>query len=118
MGASTCCTAGHMSIAATLHVPSQHHGVSATVPKQCIACADCNQAPPCCSYHRCHNRLTDPKFAQVAEQGRDDIVYRSGRVRAPNETNGKACNLNNTLHWLYPAEKCVSDEEVGSIPVC
>ena len=46
-------------------------------------------------------------------QGRDDIVYRSGRVRSPGETNGKACNLNNTLHWLYPKEKCVADEEVS-----
>ena len=52
------------------------------------------------------------KAAWVAEQGREDIVYRSGRVRAPNETNGKACNLNNTLKWLYPADKCVADEEV------
>ena len=58
-------------------------------------------------------RLRPRACVQVAEQGREDIVYRSGRVRAPNETNGKACNLNNTLHWLYPADKCVSDEEVG-----
>ena len=48
-------------------------------------------------------------------QGRDDIVYRSGRVRSPGETNGKACNLNNTLHWLYPKEKCVADEEVSNL---
>lgn len=53
------------------------------------------------------------KAAWVAEQGREDIVYRSGRVRQPNETNGKACNLNNTLKWLYPADKCVADEEVS-----
>ena len=39
-------------------------------------------------------------------------MYRSGRVRASGETNGKACNLNNTLKWLYPPEKCVADEEV------
>ena len=57
------------------------------------------------------------KAAWVAEQGRDDIVYRSGRVREANETNGKACNLNNTLKWLYPPEKCVADEEVGGLCV-
>ena len=61
---------------------------------------------------QCYLQLSATLCTQVAEQGREDLVYRSGRVRQPNETNGKACNLNNTLHWLYPADKCVSDEEV------
>lgn len=52
------------------------------------------------------------KASWVAEQGREDIVYISGRVRAKGETNGKACNLNNTLHQLYPKDIPADDMEV------
>lgn len=56
------------------------------------------------------------KAAWVAEQGREDIVYISGRVRSKGETNGKACNLNNTLCQLYPKDVPVDDMEV-SLPL-
>ncbi|KAK9803902.1 hypothetical protein WJX72_003331 [[Myrmecia] bisecta] len=60
----------------------------------------------------------------VAKQGRDDIVYVSGRVRQKGECNGKACNLNNTLLSVYPAGKevdpnelcCVFDADMICIP--
>ena len=47
-------------------------------------------------------------------QGREDIVYISGRVRSKGETNGKACNLNNTLHQLYPKDIPVDDMEAST----
>ena len=56
------------------------------------------------------------KAQWVAEQGREDIVYISGRVRQKGETNGKACNLNHTLTKLYPAGVPVDDNEVGHCP--
>ena len=31
-----------------------------------------------------------------------DLVYVSGRKRAPGEMNGKSCNLNNCLKQVYP----------------
>ncbi len=49
--------------------------------------------------------------ARARRQGRDDIVYISGRVRAKGESNGKACNLNNTLRNLYPPGSAVDDME-------
>ena len=40
----------------------------------------------------------DPnKKAYIASLGRADVVYVSGRVRKPNEVNGKSANLNNCL---------------------
>ena len=44
-----------------------------------------------------------------------DIVYISGRVRQKGETNGKACNLNNTLAQLYPPGTEVDESEVCCI---
>ncbi len=49
--------------------------------------------------------------ARARQQGRDDIVYISGRVRAKGESNGKACNLNHTLRNLYPPGSAVDDME-------
>ena len=48
-------------------------------------------------------------------QNRADIVYISGRVRQKGETNGKACNLNNTLAQLYPPGTEVDESEVCCI---
>ena len=43
-------------------------------------------------------------------------MYISGRVCAKGESNGKACNLNNTLRNLYPPGQPVDDAEVPHNP--
>ena len=45
-------------------------------------------------------------------------MYISGRVRAKNESNGKACNLNSTLRNLYPPGQPVDDAEVRARLCC
>ena len=44
---------------------------------------------------------------------RQDIVYVGNRIRQKGESNGKACNLNNTLRNLYPPGQPVDPNEVG-----
>ena len=41
-----------------------------------------------------------------------EVVYVSGRVRAPGEMNGKSGNLNNALSQIYPKEYAIPGNEV------
>ena len=41
-----------------------------------------------------------------------EVVYVSGRVRAPGEMNGKSGNLNNALAQIYPKEYAIPGNEV------
>ena len=41
-----------------------------------------------------------------------EVVYVSGRVRAPGEMNGKSGNLNNCLGQIYPKEFAIPGNEV------
>ena len=59
---------------------------------------------PLCSHH--------PAAALPAAE-RQDIVYVGNRIRQKGESNGKACNLNNTLRNLYPPGQPVDPNEVG-----
>lgn len=45
----------------------------------------------------------DPKKRKWCDKLGDDVVYVSGRKRAPDESNGKSGNLNNALSQIYPA---------------
>ena len=40
-------------------------------------------------------------------------MYVGNRIRQKGESNGKACNLNNTLRNLYPPGQPVDPNEVG-----
>ena len=44
----------------------------------------------------------DPKKRKWCSKLGDDVVYVSGRKRAPDESNGKSGNLNNALSQIYP----------------
>lgn len=103
----------HMRVCMQVLIPTYTESLS-IVKETATAAADALLPDKCKRTVYVLDDGKDPeKAAWVAEQGREDLVYRSGRVRAPGETNGKACNLNNTLRWLYPAEKNVADEEVS-----
>ena len=104
-------------------VPAQPYVVRVLVPcytesleivAQTVAAAANADLPPkaCRTVYMLDDGNDPAKSAWVAEQGREDIVYISGRVRTKGETNGKACNLNNTLHQLYPKDIPVDDNEV------
>ena len=83
------------------------------VQQTVLAAANADLPPLACRTVYLLDDGKDPtKAAWVAEQGREDIVYISGRIRSKGETNGKACNLNNTLHQLYPKDIPVDDMEV------
>lgn len=41
-----------------------------------------------------------------------EVVYVSGRVRAPGEMNGKSGNMNNALAQIYPKEYAIPGNEV------
>ena len=41
-----------------------------------------------------------------------EVVYVSGRVRAPGEMNGKSGNMNNALSQIYPKEYAIPGNEV------
>ena len=44
-----------------------------------------------------------------------EIVYVSGRKRAPGEMNGKSANLNNCLSYIYPAGTTIPANELVCI---
>ena len=89
------------------------------VQQTVLAAANADLPPLACRTVYLLDDGKDPtKAAWVAEQGREDIVYISGRVRSKGETNGKACNLNNTLHQLYPKDIPVDDMEVTFESCC
>ena len=44
-----------------------------------------------------------------------EVVYVSGRVRAPGEMNGKSGNLNNCLSQIYPKEYAIPGNEIVCI---
>jgi hypothetical protein len=44
-----------------------------------------------------------------------EIIYVSGRRRAPGEMNGKSANLNNCLSHIYPPGTCIPANEVTCI---
>ncbi len=41
-----------------------------------------------------------------------EVVYVSGRVRAPGEMNGKSGNMNNALNQIYPKEYAIPGNEL------
>ena len=41
-----------------------------------------------------------------------EVVYVSGRVRAPGEMNGKSGNMNNALAQIYPKEYAIPGNEL------
>ena len=49
------------------------------------------------------------------EQMGPEIVYVSGRKRAPGEMNGKSANLNNCLSYIYPAGTTIPANELVCI---
>jgi endoglucanase len=111
----------------TQPVPAQPYVVRVLIPcytesleivqKTVLAAANADLPPLACrTVYLLDDGKDVSKAAWVAEQGREDIVYISGRVRAKGETNGKACNLNNTLHQLYPKDVPVDDMEATSPP--
>ena len=44
-----------------------------------------------------------------------EIIYVSGRTRAPGEMNGKSANLNNCLGQVYPAGTRIPAHELTCI---
>ena len=56
--------------------------------------------------------LQDPKKRKWVDSLAADVVYVSGRKRAPGEMNGKSGNINNVCSQLYPPGTVVPGNEL------
>ena len=66
-------------------------------------------------------RFPTAKAAWVAAVNSPELVYVSGRVRQPDEINGKSGNLNNALNLIYPPGVDIPLDEAsqsGSMQPC
>ncbi|DBA65793.1 TPA: hypothetical protein ACH3X2_002830 [Trebouxia sp. C0005] len=54
----------------------------------------------------------DPRKRKWCESMGKEVVYVSGRVRAPGEMNGKSGNMNNALNQIYPKEYAIPGNEL------
>ena len=64
-----------------------------------------------CTVYLCDDGKDPKKRRWCMAPGRD-IVYVSGRTRAPGEMNGKSANLNNCMRQIYPDGRPIPPTEV------
>ena len=62
----------------------------------------------------CTQLTAEPSLHRVEQMG-PEIVYVSGRTRAPGEMNGKSSNLNNAMNQIYPDDLIIPPNELVCI---